>query len=309
MKSLPLNNASYIYLENAFYEWLDILGYSAIKSMPVIAREFMFFLESNKINQINLIQDKHYKDYFEYICKRTNRNNGGGLSNNYINKHIQTLEKFYEFLQHKGLKNIPPVRLKQFKIDRPLITILTQAEIRQLYQATTIDQSTFKQQIINARDRAILSIFYAAGLRRNEGLHVDVDDINFDTRILHVRKGKNYKQRLVPLSSKATLDLKNWVFNYRYNLIDNTRIGRLLINDKGLPCSPYAVYTRIKHLQRATNDPDIQNKTVHLHILRHSIATHLLQNGMPLQSIQRFLGHASLESTQIYTHLIDSNHD
>ena len=117
MKNLVLKNSSYEHLEKAFAEWLDILGYCKMSTynMPSIIREFLHFLESNNINQITALQQKHYKEYFNYINSRGNKRRGGGLSNNYINKHIQALEKLYEFLVHKGVQNLPPITLRQLR--------------------------------------------------------------------------------------------------------------------------------------------------------------------------------------------------
>lgn len=307
MKNLPLKNSSYEYLEKAFGEWLGILGYCPMSAynMPSVVREFLHFLESNKIGHITGLEQKHYKSYFDHISSRSNQRRGGGLSNNYLNKHIQALEKFYEFLNHKGVQNLPPVTLRQLKLDKGEITVLTIEEIQQLYKATEKETSHPKQQAFNARDRATLTVFYGCGLRRNEGVNLYVDDINFDTRIIHVRKGKNYRERLVPFSKKGLQYLQEWVYDYRPLLVKNKGEGHLFISYRGKPMRGNCLYKRVKLLQLETNDPGMQRKEVGLHTLRHSIATHLLQNGMGLQKIQRFLGHRSLESTQIYTHLIE----
>ncbi|MEM6644518.1 MAG: tyrosine-type recombinase/integrase [Bacteroidota bacterium] len=209
MKKLVLKNPSYEYLEKAYREWLDILGYckESTDHMPAIIREFLYFLEANKINQITDLQPKHYKSYFNHISSRSNLRCGGGLSNNYLNKHIQSLEKFYEFLIHKGTQGVPPVNLRQLKLEHRDITVLTEEEIKQLYKAT--GRGTAANHLLEAlgsRDRAMLTVFYGCGLRRNEGVHLSIDDINFDRRILHVRKGKNYKERFVPFNKNASKD-------------------------------------------------------------------------------------------------------
>jgi integrase/recombinase XerD len=303
MKNLILKNSSYEYLEKAFKEWLDILGYceGSIYNMPSIIREFLHFLEGLNINQITALKQIHYKDYFNYLNSRGNQRRGGGLSNNYLNKHIQTLEKFYEFLSHKGVQHLPPVALRQLKIDKKEVTVLTIAEIQEFYKASR----KIKEEALQSRDRAMLSIFYACGLRRNEGANITIDDINFDTRILHVRKGKNYKERLVPFSKTTMQYLQEWIYDYRPRLVKSQKEGALFIGKAGTVMTGGSLYKRLKLLQLSTDNLALQEKEIGLHTLRHSIATHLLQNGMDLQKIQRFLGHRSLESTQIYTHLIE----
>jgi integrase/recombinase XerD len=307
VKNLVLKNSSYEYLEKAFTEWLHVLGYCAMSAynMPSVVREFLHFLETSKVGRITELKQQHYKNYFEYISCRRNQRRGGGLSNNYLNKHIQALEKFYEFLNHKGVQNLPPVTLRQLKLDKEEITVLTIEEIQQLYKATEKETSHPKQQAFNARDRAMLAVFYGCGLRRNEGVNLYVDDINFDTRIIHVRKGKNYRERLVPFSKTGLQYLQEWVYDYRPVLVKSKTEGRLFVSYRGRPMGGNCLYKRVKLLQLETGNPDLQRKEIGLHTLRHSIATHLLQNGMDLQKIQRFLGHRSLESTQIYTHLLE----
>lgn len=306
MKKLVLKNSSYEYLEKAYREWLDILGYckESTDHMPAIIREFLHYLERQGRTQITQLTPKDYKGYFNHISSRSNLRRGGGLSNNYLNKHIQSLEKFYEFLIHKGTQGVPPVNLRQLKLETRDITVLTEEEIKQLYKATEIESNHPRQESFNARDRAMLTVFYGCGLRRNEGVHLSVDDINFDRRILHVRKGKNYKERFVPFNKNASKMLQEWVYDHRPSLIKDSRSGSLFIGRVGNPMRGSSLYVRLKMLQLSTESIELQQKELGLHTLRHSIATHLLANGMELQKIQRFLGHSSLESTQIYTHLI-----
>lgn len=309
MKKLTLKNSSYQHLEKAFKEWVDILGYSSGMQyyMQSHVREFLHYLETNQVNQINQLKQQHYKEYFTYISTRSNQRTGGGLSNNSLNKQIQTLEKFYEFLIHKGVQNLPPVTLRQLKLERKEVEVLTQEEIQELYKATQNESDYYLQEIFNARDRAMLSVFYGCGLRRNEGVNLTVDDINFDTRIIHVRKGKNYKERLVPFSKTSLKYLQEWIYDYRIQLIKSQKEGALFIGNSGKPINGGSLYRRFKQIQQLVESAELRTKEIGLHTLRHSIATHLLQNGMELQKIQRFLGHASLETTQIYTHLIQKD--
>ena len=309
MKKLELKNAGYEYLEKAFGEWLDILGYNpqTVYYQPTIIREFFHYLESQQINQINQLQTRHYQDYFNHISSRTNQRRGGGLSNRYLNQHIQALEKLGEFLQHKGTTGIPTITLKQLKLEKRNITVLNQEEIQQLYKATERETSHPKQEALNARDKAMLAVFYGCGLRRREGSSLILDDLNFDKRILHVRKGKNYKQRLVPFSQSSSKHLQEWVYDHRPSMVKNQNESSLFIGVSGKPMSGNTLYKRLKLLQLEVENQELNQKQIGLHTLRHSIATHLLENGMDLQKIQRFLGHSSLESTQIYTHLIEKD--
>lgn len=310
MKKIQLNNAHFEYLEKAFSEWLDILGYSAMSvyNMPSIIREFLHYLHLQGVKHINQVESSHFKGYYNYISSRTNQKRGGALSSNYINKHIQALEKFCEFLSHKRGQYVG-MGVKQIRYTTKEITILSTDEISQLFAVTKREVESDKEKALYARDCAMLVIYYSCGLRRNEGVHIDLNDINFDTRILHVRKGKKYKERFVPFNKKSADYLQDYVFNYRPYLLKRNTESRLFIGYYGKPINGGTMYRRLKQLIHLTENPELQQKDITLHALRHSVATHLLESGMELQKIQRFLGHSSLESTQIYTHLIEKENE
>ncbi len=309
MKKRVLTSSNFEYLIKAFGEWLDVLGFSesAVYGLPSFTKEFLYFLETEEdCNHISQLKLAHYKSFYSYINTRRNIRRGGGLSNSHINKHIYAIEKFVEFLNHMRTHHVPPFNLRYLEHQRDVI-FLTQDEIREVFKASYQVTNNPHQEVLNARDRAMLGIYYGCGLRRNEGVHVTIDDINFDTRIVHVKKGKNNKERFVPFSNTVADYLKQWIFEHRRTLLLNPKEGALFIGVFGKPMTAGTLYNRFKKLVQLTGNIDLIEKEPGLHSLRHSIATHLLQNGMDLQKIQRFLGHATLESTQIYTHLIEEN--
>ena len=305
MKKLLLNNPAFEYLEKGFTEWLDILGYSemSVYNMPHIIREFLHELEKKQIAQIKDLNQNHIRSYYRYINNRSNQRRGGGLSNNYLNKHLQAIEKFLEYLNHKGGKDVPTIGIRQEKLNRAAVTVLSTEEVKLLFKATYRETTCIKQEALNGRDRAMLVLYYSCGLRRNEGVHITLNDINFDNRLLHVRKGKNYKERFVPFNKTNAGYLQEYVYDHRPVLTRDKREGALFISVTGKPMISGTLYSRLKLLQVLSDDLGLQQKTIGLHTLRHSIATHLLQAGMSLEKIARFLGHSSLDSTQIYTHL------
>jgi site-specific recombinase XerD len=172
-------------------------------------------------------------------------------------------------------------------------TILTKQEIQQLYQVAD-------QTVLGLRDRAILSVYYGCGLRRNEGVNLDVTDIQPDTNKILVRKGKGYKERFVPMTLAVKADLENYMLYARAILsAGKTDETAFFVNVKGTRLSGNMIYERLQQLKEKAGII----KDIGLHTLRHSIATHLLKDGMKIEMVSRFLGHSSLESTQIYTHL------
>jgi integrase/recombinase XerD len=309
MKKLLLQSTNYNYLENAFKEWLDVLGYASgtVYVVPIAVREFLYFLEQNNQKEINNLASKTIKEYYHYLTTRTSQRQDGALSSNYINQHFWALEKFFEFLHHKGMRNLPEINLKRLKIETLEREVLTQEEIKELYQiAENQESQTQKQEALNYQDKILLTIYYGCGLRRTEGININIEDINFDTRILHIKKGKGGKQRLIPFNKTALKYLQDWVFEYRTILVKDKTESKLFINRQGKPLTGGTLNERLKRLIDQSENIKLKEKNITLHSLRHSIATHLLSNGMDLQKVQKFLGHSSLETTEIYTHLLEN---
>ena len=310
MKNLNLANASYRYLENSFKDWLDVQGYapSTVYNLPNHIRELLHYLEQQGCSQIKDLRTTHIKSYYKHLQERSNQRRGGGLSNGHLNKHIQALRKFTEYLRKVGRLDIPPVQLGNEAASHRII-YLTEEEVTQLFKVTyqPIEDRKYISlaihEAIQCRDRAMLAVFYGCGLRRTEGVSLDVGDIDFDRSVLHVRKGKNNGERLVPISKANRKHLTEYVFDHRHSLLNQRKSEALFVSYRGKRMQGQSLFIRLKKLQYDTGDIDLIEKEVGLHTLRHSIATHFLSAGMPLENISQFLGHTSLESTQIYTHI------
>ena len=300
MKSLLLENQQHIRLEQAFKEWLELTGYAAssVYSMPIHLREFFHYLEQSKRALEELIP-QDINNYFFHLKQRKLAQQGrkikqtGVISTNYLHKHLQGIKLFSRYLRETEQGSfetdiILPGQKQHIK------DILTKEEIRQLYAAC--DTSP-----IGLRDRAMLSIFYGCGLRRNEGVNLDTSDILQNNNLLYVRKGKNYKERYVPITEEIKQDLKEYLYYGRNSQLKDFTTDAFFISERGARITGQSLIIRLRQL---LSKAEI-TKEVGLHSLRHSIATHLLQSGMKLQNIARFLGHKSLESTQIYTHIIN----
>lgn len=311
MKKLILDNPSFRYLENSFKEWLDVQGYapSTVYKLPLHIRELLHYLEIQGVSQIKGLNTKLIEDHYHKLKERSNQRRGGGISNGHLNKHIQALRKFTKYLRKVGRLEIPEINLKDEETEHK-ITYLTEEEIQQVFKAThqrpqgKLSMGEATMLAMQARDRAMLAIFYGCGLRRNEGVQLNIGDINFDRSILHVRIGKNYKERFVPISKANKTYLQDYVYDHRPELTKGSKVEALFIAYSTTKrMQGQSLLIRLKNLQCQTNDTDLIEKEIGLHTLRHSIATHFLQAGMKFESISRFLGHSSLESTQIYTHV------
>lgn len=320
MKHLPITSENFNYIEQGFKQWLDTLGYAAttVYGLPLMLREFFNWLETKHINHITAIKTEHIKQYYQYTKQRTNTRFGGGLSNASINNQRRTLHLFMDYLRQTGRFEMPYIKIPSLKDRKEKLNTLTPQEVKQLFEATHIADGSNWDRETAIRDRALLSLLYGCGLRRNEARHLDLDDVNLDKAIVHVRKGKGNKERLVPISKSNIKYLEDYIYNARPVLISGRAKARgafepaggepaFFVSMRSQRMHNETLAARLKRLVQKTNNPVIIEKTPSLHTLRHSIATHLLSNGMKLEHIAKFLGHSSLESTQVYTHLVEED--
>ncbi len=298
MKQSVVTNTEFIKLETGFKEWLQILGYAdtSVIGHPRVLREFFNHAESLNLSNIQQVDNDTVYSYFEYLKERKNVRTNAALTNGFLNKHLQTIKLFSDYLRDAHKQSFT-TDLIGFKNDTPIQVVLTQAEINNLYQSTPHD-------IYGLRDKVMLDIYYGCGLRKTEGVMLDVEDVLFDRGLLYVRAGKNYTERYVPMNTQILNNLRNYVNDTRISLLtSNKQEPSLFVSQRGERPNGQSLLLRLKALKEHTGDVQLQNKKIGLHTLRHSIATHLLMGGMKLESIAKFLGHKSIESTQIYTHL------
>lgn len=315
MLHLELQTAQFKYLESAFTQWLKNKGYSptTIKTFPVHLREYLHFLESKKIQNINEVKREDGKRYVQYLEERTNKRYGGGLSSYAINKQVVAINTFHKYLMQVKELNLPSIPIPQTKFkDEKQYTILSFDEIKRLYEAT-YHHGRENPKAMGQRDRALISLFYGAGLRKKEVTNLNLDDIDEHKGEVLVREGKNKKGRLVPLIGRAYDDLIDYLHEGRYWFAcsHKQRIWKdrklelgdqkpFILNQKGGRLS-HGFYPRLRRLKELAG----LHKNLAPHVLRHTIGTHLLAKGLPMERIAEFLGHSSLESTQIYTHILE----
>lgn len=306
MRQLLIESENFKYIEQSFRQWLDILGYAekTVYNLPNHLREFFNWLESNAIVNVKEIKTEHIKQYYNYVKQRSNARFDGGLSNASINKQRITLHLFMDYLRQTGRFDMPYIKIQSLQDRKEKLNTLTPDEVKQLFEASHIPDGSNWDAELGARDRALLTIFYGCGLRRNEARYLDIDDVNLDKAIVHVKKGKGNKERLVPINKTNIKYLEDYKYNARQILLRTTKIEAFFVSMRSQRINDQTMNLRLRILVQKTKNPFLIEKNPTLHSLRHSIATHLLANGMKLEQIAKFLGHGSLESTQIYTHLV-----
>lgn len=212
-----------------------------------------------------------------------------------IARKLATLRSFYKFLLKRGSVNSNPVTaVRTPKQDKKLPRFLEYEEVKRLLETPPVDNW------LGARDRAILEVLYSTGIRVSELVGLNMDDIDFLGEVVHVR-GKGKKERIAPISSSALQVIQHYMEyrNKRAQSNPNFDPKVLFVNKHGKRLSTRSVRRKMdKYLKMAGLDPAISP-----HTLRHSFATHMLNNGADLRSVQELLGHQSLSTTQVYTHL------
>jgi integrase/recombinase XerC len=209
-------------------------------------------------------------------------------------RKLATLRSFYKFLLRTGRIAVNPVAaIRTPKQERRLPKFLDQEQIEKLLSAPPDDR------MIGARDRAMLEVLYSTGMRVSELVAMDIDDLDVIAGTVRVR-GKGKKERLAPLGGPALSALSKYTeLRSGERNKEKFDIRPLFINKLGQRLSTRSVRRKLdKYLAEAGLDPDVSP-----HTLRHSFATHMLERGADLRSVQELLGHQSLSTTQIYTHL------
>jgi integrase/recombinase XerD len=301
-------NNKYREINRNYTSWLDTLGFSlgVVLDYKDRVNEFLEWLETHSVNQINQITQKHINDYFSYLETRPNKRRAGQLlSVSHLNHNFIAVDKLLEFLYAQGVHSTPTPTGYRLKIDKDerirKIETLSTEEIKSLIEAipNTYKNLCFEQRETNHYQlKLIFALNYACGLRLSEGVKVQIKDIDFDRKTVFVEKGKNYKDRFIPMSTGVYTALQDYIYNFRNK--QKLTHNRLFLKNKN------HLNIMLKHLQNECENEQIKQKRLSMHVLRHSIATHLLQNGMSIENISLFLGHSSLESTQIYTHLVEN---
>ncbi len=221
--------------------------------------------------------------------------NDKGYSKATIARKLATLRSFYKFLVKTNRRESNPlIAIRTPKQDKKLPRFLEFEEVKRLLDTPPTDSW------LGARDRAILETLYSTGIRVSELVGLNMDDIDFLGEVIHIR-GKGKKERITPISSSALQAIQHYM-EYRNRRSQNnshfdTKV--LFVNKHGHRLSTRSVRRKMdKYLKMAGLDPAISP-----HTLRHSFATHMLNNGADLRSVQELLGHQSLSTTQVYTHL------
>lgn len=295
MKHLPINNPVFENFYKDFNTFTKTKGYNRGENSmyPSCVREFLFFIESRQIFNINDITAKEIIAYYEYLLERPNQRREGGLSDSMIKSHLFSLRLFFDYLIDIEVIDNSPARLPKFILKRcKERNILTVEEIKLLYKVCETKE-----------DKAILSLAYGCGLRRSEIEKLETSDVHFYKGIVVVRDSKNHRSRTIPMADNVLKDLKEYILYERMNNIKGniSPDHSFFINKSGLRKKGADMNLRLKKIIEKTHNVSIIKKEITLHCLRHSIATHLLDNGATIEFVQKFLGHCHIDTALIYT--------
>jgi integrase/recombinase XerD len=215
-----------------------------------------------------------------------------GLNASSVRRRITTLKRFFLFLEDEKITQNLSGEVSIPKIAKKLPTYLTEEEVAMLLNS--IDRSSGEGK----RDYAIIEILYSSGLRVSELVSLRLRDVNAQDGFLTVI-GKGKKQRMVPIRKEALEAVQDYIISYRMKLKEIGDKSALFLNRQGEKLSRQYIFLLVKKYAKLANI----DKDIHPHTLRHSFATHLVEHGANLRSVQEMLGHTYLETTQIYTHI------
>jgi len=293
-KSIGTLHQEYKGLAGAYHRRLLQLGHAPESSRARYHYlcEFLHWLECQGHLQIETTTPKHITSYIRYISQRPSKNTGNLLAPGTVHDHMFIVRKLFMMLQGEGRIAQNPCDMLHWPCPAGTYgerAVLTQQEVQQLYQVAH-----------TAQERAILSLAYGCGLRAGELARCNVEDVRLQEKILVVPRGKGNKRRVVPMGLKVVQDLSAY---YEKERAAGTGERAFMLHSRGGRMQKGTYNRHLKLLVERTGDETIKAKDVTIHTLRHSIATHLLEQGVPVGQVRIFLGHGQLETTQLYTHI------
>lgn len=248
--------------------------------------DFFHFLKEKKVATLDEVDRKVLRDYLAHLVRR-------GIVKASVARKLSAIRSFYRYLVREKIIEANPIKtVSSPKLDKRLPSFLTLGEVKRLLEAP--DLSTPQ----GLRDRALLELLYASGLRVSELTGLELGQINLDTNEIRVW-GKGSKERVGLMGEPAAEAIKVYLAQGRPELIGKKKSNALFLNRYGQRLPERSVQ---KVLEKYTLKAGLK-KRVHPHMLRHTFATHLLDGGADLRVVQELLGHERLSSTQIYTHV------
>ncbi|MEL7567818.1 MAG: site-specific tyrosine recombinase XerD [Dehalobacterium sp.] len=279
MKTLIENFLYYLVVERG-------LADNTVTSYQFDLNSFTAFLKHKSVTEINEVTRHHI---IAYLLDLKNQDKSPAT----LARHMACIKSFFHFLLRENVIDQDPTsHLEAPKLAQLLPRILSMEETKRL-----LDQPK-TGDILGLRDKAMLELIYATGLRVSELIDLNVQDINLDMGFLRCL-GKGSKERIVPIGSFAVNALREYLSMSRVKLVKRSKEEALFVNQHGRRLTRQGFW---KILKRYGTEAKI-SISITPHTLRHSIATHMLENGADLRTVQEILGHADITTTQIYTHL------
>ncbi len=274
-------------LGEEFLRFLEVERNASKRTLRIYGNALRDFRSETEAPDWRKCLPRHFRDYLFDLTKKKQ-------ARSYIRLQFSALRSFYRFLVARSHLGQDPVREVQLpKTEKKLPLVLTQTQIGELLAAPLQVKKPRSAPVwMPQRDAAIMEVFYSSGLRLAELTALNVEDLDLFTESVRVL-GKGRKERVAPVGAPALQAVS------RYRAAANVHSGALFLNKGRRRISPRSVWLILKRYLRHTSIPI----AVSPHKLRHSFATHLLDNGADLRSVQELLGHASLSTTQIYTHV------
>lgn len=272
------------YLEHLLIE--KGISRNTVTAYAADLQEYADFLESCSIFDIEKTDTTAILSWLVNLSKK-------GLSAKSRSRHLISVRGFYKFLFQEGLISFNPVK----KIDLPK-TGLYLPQTLSVNEVTAILKGPDQTKPKGIRNAAMLEILYGAGLRVSELIHMKVQDINTEAGFVRIL-GKGEKERIVPLGSFARKAAENWITTARPLLLKGHSSPYLFVARAGKPMTRQGFWKIVKKYALKAGI----SKNVTPHTFRHSFATHLIEGGADLRSVQTMLGHSDISTTQIYTHI------
>ncbi|GAA4709583.1 site-specific tyrosine recombinase XerD [Brevibacillus fulvus] len=276
-------------LIDQFIHYLAVEKGLAANTLESYQRDMIAFTTFLREQGIERIEDSTRTLIVAYLLSLQEK----GRATATLSRNMASIRAFYQFLvRDKLLDHDPSLHLETPKIEKRLPKVLSVEEVERLLDSPDLSQPS------GLRDKAMLELLYATGIRVSELVQLHVGDVNLEMGFLKCM-GKGSKERIIPLGSMAIHVVRQYMQTGRQKLLKQSEERALFLNHLGKQITRQGFWKIIKRYARLAN----VRAEITPHTLRHSFATHLLENGADLRSVQEMLGHADISTTQIYTHV------
>lgn len=296
MKKRSIISEEYFLIREEYKKYIETVGYNIVSGDKYSfgITEFLIWLEKREIFDLRDVDTEVMHEYYYYLSSRPKYRGKGKLGQSSISDHMLSIKILFDYLKEQG---------RNTYVFTPHTFVFVSQKDREI--ASQEEVNILLDHCRTIKEKMVVLIAYSCGARRSEMVNLNESDYCPVSRTLHIKRGKHNKSRLIPLSAKLSEEISRYIHQKRVIRIQRKIPANchhpFFENHLGERSSGHYLYMTLKRIIRNTRNTPLINKNLSLHSLRHSVATHFLENGAGIEFVRSFLGHASIDTSHLYS--------